>query len=150
MIFKEITMLDYQRPLAERAKSRKVVGPYLWRPSEPGSGRGFYRGRGLYCDRTGSGFDLRLEEANKHIRHDAIGYYVDSFQDETLQPIIARLPHSRGFLAGWTMGPNMCATLGPDIYPDAESAAWAAHSTAEHDAEQERERAESELEERDA
>jgi hypothetical protein len=111
-------------------------------------GRGFYQASdGLRCDPNGSTFDLRLESANDHLSgrlSHTDGYYCDSFQGDTLQPIIARLPHGRGFLAGWTMGRGMCASIDADIYRDAESAAFAAHSKADSDAERSRDEEESE------
>jgi hypothetical protein len=142
MIFSEIVTIDFQRSLSERAMARKSCGPYRWTPSEPGKGRGFYQSsKGLFVDQAGSSFDLRLEEANGSLpaysRNARInGYYCDNFQDGALTPIIARLPRGRGFLAGWTMGRGMCASLGATIYRDTESAAYAAHSAAEYDAEE--------------
>ena len=95
-------------------------------------------------DRTGSPIALRLEEANQHLSYSRLsninGYYCDMDGDgDTLQPIIARLPHGRGFLAGWTMGEGMCASLDGHIWTDEEEAARAAHDLAEHDAERSRE-----------
>jgi hypothetical protein len=134
---------DFSKPLRARLAQREHTGPYYWTPSKPGTGRGFYQSsKGLFCDKAGSSFDLRLEEANDHLRESRLaninGYYCDEFGDSTLQPIIARLPHGRGFLAGWTMGRGMCASLDSDIYDDASDAARAAHSIAERDAERER------------
>ncbi len=143
-MFSEITMIDYRRPLAARREARKHVGPYRWRPAKPGTGRGFYQASGgLYMDRHGSPLYLRIEEANDHLRGSRLsqttGYYADPFGDgDTLQPIIARLPHGRGFLAGWTMGRGMCAALGGHIWSDPEEAARAAHDMADRDAERER------------
>jgi hypothetical protein len=141
-MFDTITLLDYGRPLADRKTARRYVGPYRWRPSAPGKGRGFYSGaHALTMDPRGSSLALRLEDANDHIqdrRRYVSGYYADDYQDTTLEPIIARLPSGRGFLAGWTMGANMCGTLEPEVYPDAESAASAAHCAAEYAAERER------------
>ncbi len=144
-MFNEIVMIDYKRPLRERAKNRKVCGPYRWRPANPNTGRGFYQSsNGLFMDPRGSSLDLRLEDANDHLKGLRLGYidgyYTDDFQCDTLQPIIARLPHGRGFLAGWTMGRGMCASLDNTIYETEQDAAHAAHSMAEHDAEAERER----------
>lgn len=144
-----IVMIDYRRSLAERAKARKFCGPYRWTPTTaPSKGRGFYQSRhGLFMDPAGSSFTLRLEEANDHLPgRNASGYFVDDYCGDTLQPIIARLPNRRGFLAGWTMGAGMCATLDADIHADAESAAYAAHSIAEADAEAERDRQADDLE----
>lgn len=145
-MFNEIVLIDHKRPLAERAKARKSVGPYRWRPSKPNNGRGFYQSsHGLAMDRAGSSINLRLEEANDHLRGSRLshisGYYCDPYGDgDTLQPIIARLPHGRGFLAGWTMGAGMCAALDSEIWETEEEAARAAHDMAERDAERERER----------
>jgi hypothetical protein len=142
---------DFTRTLPERLKRREYTGPYYWNPTQPGKGRGFYQSsKGLYCDKSGSTFDLRLEEANDHLSGTRLaqinGYYCDQHQDETLQPIIARLPHGRGFLAGWTMGRGMFGSIDCDIYETAEEAAYAAHSMAEHDAETSRETNDSEEE----
>lgn len=140
-MFDCIRILDYSRPLSDRAKSRKVVGPYMWSPSKPGTGRGFYQSsRGLEMDRAGSTFDLRLEDANEFLGSSRLsqitGYFCDDFGHDTLKPIVARLPRSRGFLAGWTMGEGMCASIGSEIYEAAETAARAAHGMAEYDADE--------------
>lgn len=150
-MFREIVMIDYGRPLEARLASRKYCGPYRWTPAAPGTGRGFYSGSSaLDMDSHGSSFRLRLEDANDHIRgrrNQIRGYYCDPDCTDTLQPIIARLPRGRGFLAGWTMGAGMCASLEGDIYPDAGSAASAAHCVARDVAEDEWLRREEELEE---
>lgn len=144
MIFQEIILHDFSVPMRKRLEMRKVCGPYHWTPATPGKGRGFYMAsEGLACAKHGSGFDLRLERANDHLREGRLsridGYFCDEGYDgETLQPIIARLPHGRGFLAGWTMGAGMCARLDGFIYENPEAAAKAAHNMAEYDAEEER------------
>lgn len=137
---------NFRRPLRERLKSRQHVGPYMWKPATPGCGRGFYISQHLLsCDENGSTFDLRLSLANDHLpsyyRLARInGYYCDrDGNGDTLKPIVARLPHNRGFLAGWYMGLGMCASVDGKVYQDAESAAFAAHSMAEYDAEKSRE-----------
>lgn len=149
--FQEITLINYARPLRERLESRKVVGPYRWTPAKPGGTRGFYqasdeRNSGSFhpiaptkMDAYGSAFDLRLSYAETHLPRESRlrgirGYYADSFQDDTLTPIVASLPHGRGFLAGWTMGPGMCGAIDLDTYDSAEDAARAAHEMAERDA----------------
>lgn len=149
-MFAEIILHDYKAPLAKRLESRRYCGPYRWRPAKPGNGRGFYQhSRHLACG--DSTFDLRLELANDHLSDHGYGslsridgYYADNFQDCTLTPIVARLPHGRGFLAGWTMGTGMIARLAPDIHETIEDAARAAHSEAERDAERQREAEETE------
>lgn len=142
-MFKSIVMINYNRPLSERLSSRKVVGPYTWQPAKAGTGRGFYQASNrLACDPRGSSFDLRLELANDHLKGKRLpsGYLADDFTNEDgYVPIIARLPHSRGFLAGFTLGEGMAAEIGATIYSDAEDAARAAHNEAERAAEKERE-----------
>lgn len=135
-MFQQIVLRDLTKPV--RARHHEHCGPYLWTPAAPGRGRGFYQSsRGLYCG--DSTFRLRLEYANdvlpnySRITH-ITGYFTDDFQGGMLSPIVARLPRSRGFLAGWTMGRGMCAELDAHIYDEPEAAAYAAHSMAEHDA----------------
>ena len=155
MQFEEITLLDYSRPLAERAKRRKVVGPYRIQPRDPKlcDSIGFYMSDGyMRIADHGAGINLRLWSANDFLGYSRLsqitGYYCDADgEGDTLQPIIARLPNNRGFLAGWTMGAGMCASLGRDIYPNEVDAAIAAHGKAEYDAELSREREEEEEEE---
>lgn len=154
-MFQEITLIDFKKPLVARLKSRKHSGPYRWCPSAPGKGRGFYtamEGKGLSVDRAGSSFDLRLEEANAHIGSSRLrftnAYFCDDYGDCSMRPIIARLPHSKGFLAGWTMGAGMCGSLDNYIWETAGDAAYAAHDMAEREAaaEQEYQRREREKE----
>jgi hypothetical protein len=141
-MFKTITLIDFRKPIAQR--KRRYTGPYRWTPAKPGSGRGFYSRSldMLSVDPAGSTFRLRFDLANEHLggRLSRInGYYADSFQYFTFHPIVARLPKRRGFLAGYSAGPGMCAALDATIYATAEDAAHAAHSMAEHDAEINRE-----------
>lgn len=155
-MFDTITMIDYQRPLAARLAARKVCGPYRWTPSAPDTGRGFYQAsKGLTVDQRGSTFDLRLDYAHMFIPSSRayrlpLAYHCDAFGDVTMTPIVARLPHGRGFLAGWTMGEGMLANLDAHIWADSEDAARAAFDLAESDAEREREAAEMDEEEEDA
>lgn len=133
---------------------RKCCGPYMWTPAQAGidKGRGFYQSsNSLSCG--DSTFDLRLELANDHLQGRVShirGYYADSFQDQTVIPIVARLPHGRGFLAGYTYGPGMCAAIDFDIWDNIEDCARDAHRIAEMQAEADCEanaRAEAELDE---
>lgn len=151
MIFQEVILHDFSKPLAVRKESRKVVGPYRWTPSEPGKGRGFYTAQhsATECAKHGAGFRLRLSLANDHLQGSRLsqtyGYYIDSHQDETIEPIVATLNHRRGFLIGWTMGAGMCAALDTTtLYTDLEDAARAAHSMADHEAENMRDNEETE------
>lgn len=123
-------------PLRKRLQSRKYCGPYQWSPTEVGKGRGFYSSSADALVMGDGPISLRLEYANDHIRSRVTGYYCDRDGDgDTLKPVIARLPHGRGFLAGWTMGAGMCGAVDGSIYDDESSAAYAAHSLAEYDAE---------------
>lgn len=132
-IFNEITLIDYKRPLQARKEARKVVGPYRWTPTAPGNGRGFYMATDLTMAPHGAGIDLRLEDANDHLsgRYPTAYWTSEDGTGDKIKPIIARLPRGRGFLAGWTMGRGMCASLDGSIYPNEEDAARAAHSEAE-------------------
>lgn len=139
-LFSEITLINFTRPLSERAKARKFAGPYRWRPATPNTGRGFYSGANwLTMDKAGSSFELRLEDANDYLTGTRLGrvtgYWADEYGDFVLHPIIARLPHGRGFLAGYTAGAGMCAGLDHVIHATAEDAAIAAHREAEYWAE---------------
>lgn len=140
-----IVMIDYRRSLAERRELRKHCGPYTWHPAKPGTGRGFYQdSKKLAVDKLGSTFRLRLELANTHLQGSRLryadGYYCDKHHDDTMTPIIARLPRSRGFLPGWTMGSGMLACLDGVIFDTPGDAARSAHDLAERDAERERDR----------
>jgi hypothetical protein len=151
-MFETVTMLDYRRPLAERLKARKSCGPYTWRPRDAkADGIGFYcaskcgAGHDLEMDSRGSVCRLRLQWANDALPRGSRlarinGYYCDEFQDSTMTPIVALLPHGRGFLAGWTMGSGMAASLCTSyIWETIEEAAVAAHDEAERAADRERE-----------
>lgn len=155
-MFAEITLHNFAKPLATR--KRTFTGPYRWTPSVKAAGRGFYcqhDTREIRCADHGAGFDLRLESANDHLSsysrlRQTTGYYCDHDGDgDTLQPIIARLPRGRGFLAGWTMGAGMYASIDFTIYSEAADAARAAHDMAESDAEKSRESVDNECEEYD-
>jgi hypothetical protein len=141
-MFTEITMLDYSKPLAHRAKARKTCGPYRWTPrNNSNEGFGFYCGNNdLVMDRHGSICDLRLESANdllpSYSRTSHVdGYFCDSDCNETLKPIVARLPKKRGFLAGWTLGAQCCAELSTHVFDEPADAALSAHDEAERAAE---------------
>lgn len=141
MLFSEIILINFAAPLASR--KRKSTGPYRWKPTAPGNGRGFYCQHGtsdsaLRCADHGSGFRLRLDHANNHLHHFRLSHingYTYSDHGETVLPIVARLPRSRGFLAGYTMGAGMCAGLDSYIWCNVEDAARAAHDEAQRVAE---------------
>lgn len=142
---------DLTAPLRARLKTRKgPCGPYFWHATRaPSNGRCFYSScrDALVMDRAGSTLDLRLSWANPYLTGQRVaritGYFCDMDGDgDTLRPIVATLPRSRGYLAGWTMGAGMLGNLDAKIYDTTEDAALAAHDMAERDAERNREHCE--------
>lgn len=136
-----IVLRDYSKPIKARHRS---CGHYYFDPQPNAVGRhgvGGYLKNGELSE--GSTARLRVYPANDFLRYSRLsnisGYYYDDDYSETMQPIVARLPQSRGFLAGWTMGEGMATQLGGYIYADIEGAARAAHGEAEQAAESERE-----------
>jgi hypothetical protein len=131
--------------LKDRLRMRKHCGPYRITPfnrtrDNARTGVGFYQAsKGLSMG--DAIVDLRLVLANDVLKRsriaDITGYYCDEFQEQTMVPIIARLAHGRGFLAGWTMGTGMCGHLDGYIWDSEEEAARGAHSIAENAAENE-------------
>jgi len=126
---------------------KPVCGPYYHAP-KPGGGKG----ASFYLESDG-GIALRWEWADKvsgaHIGH--TGWYSDEHGDsETIRGLVFRLPKSRGFLAGWSMGEGMASALECDIYETEREAALAADSLAENVAEREREYQEEEEAKREA
>jgi hypothetical protein len=104
----------------------------------PAAGRG--QGRGYYArDDQGtpgdSTFSLRSCERPARVN----GWYCDAFQDQTITACVLRLPHNRGFLAGWTMGKGMASSVDFEIYQEEQDAWRAADSMAENAADKERE-----------
>lgn len=136
-MFDLIYIHNLKQPLRVRLQNRKHVGPYNWTPSSPNVGRGFYSGNSPFVVGDSS-FSLRLEPANDHVgprMRRITGYYCDNHQSETIQPLIARLPRSRGFLAGWSMGALSIGSIDRHIYATPKDAALAAYGLAERYAE---------------
>lgn len=119
-----IYMLDYGRPLRMRLEERKTCGPYEWTVSAPGRchGRGFYAsddaGNTESRDST-----FRLRAAQRQGR-DAGTYFENHDEPQRFYPIVLRLNHGRGFLAGWSMGTGMASEIGACIWAE-EAHAWA-------------------------
>lgn len=69
------------------------------------------------------------------------GWFTDPYEQyQKIRGVVFRLPHLRGFLAGWTMGKGMSSELNREIYATEEKAALAADRFAEIVAEKEVER----------
>lgn len=123
----------------ERYKN-PVTGNYYGAPTPRGTERGnrdaymsFYLGsdfmpglRWQWCD------DIRGD-----IQH--TGWFTDEYQDTKIRGLVFRLPHGRGFLAGWSMGESMASELYSHIWDDERDAAAAADDMARDAAERERE-----------
>ena len=102
--------------------------------SGPHPGKGFY----LEAGRT---FGLRsrwCDEVASH-RIDHTGWYCDDWQGGKIRGFVAKLPQSRGFLIGWSMGEGMASEIGGQVFYDEMQAAYAADSWAETIAEDYRE-----------
>ena len=105
------------------------------RPLESGdNSRSFYLNdhgmpglRWIWCD----------EVASAGIKH--TGWYCDDYYDEKIHGIVFRLPRSRGFLAGWSMGVGMISNVDYYVFESEQDAAHCADSMAENAAERERE-----------
>lgn len=126
--------------LASRAKSRRVAGPYYnTRPRTERADSLFF-----YMDSHGQMGDgpirLRFDtaESMQDLRH--TGYYCDEDGHTVVHGIVARLPHGRGFLAGWSMGDNMASELSREVHLCERDAALAADAMAEEVAGSERDK----------
>jgi hypothetical protein len=75
------------------------------------------------------------------LRWEAVGrtYRPDNWSGAELQGVVFRLPHGRGFLAGYSAGSGMYAGFDRDIYADESDASRAAESLAEDIAQREAE-----------
>ena len=122
-------------------------GLFAVRPQGDGIG-GYLNARG---DELNEGSNVRLRVTPVHeIRDpnawrsryvaDHHGWYADEYQSQLIYGIVARLPSGRGFLAGWTMGAGMCASLDTrTVWDDEIKAARDADRQAQYAAEDERE-----------
>jgi len=119
----------------KRTHGARVCGPYYRTvPAASPSGTFFY----LESDfMPGLRWEWCDEVDGSSIRH--TGWFCDDFQDQTIRGLVMRLPHDRGFLAGWSMGESMASNLEYYIWDDAVECARAADHMAERAAEDQRE-----------
>ena len=138
--FSEKQVLWFPCPVNQLKKRRgknRVCGPY-YTTRQLITGR--HSGKSFYL---GSDFspDLRwqwCDDVTSRINH--TGWFTNEYGDgDIIRGIVFRLPRSRGFLAGWSMGEGMITGRGCTIYGDETAAAYAADSMAEYIAKQERE-----------
>lgn len=138
-MFKEIFLHDFSRSLAQRAQTRKHVGPYRTTPrSDLSAPLFFYMATGREQPaKYGAAFRLRLKSAVDILPAKRCnGFYADSAQDTVISPLVARLPRGRGFLAGHTMGAGMSSAIETDtVWQTEEEAAHRAFDMAEQYAE---------------
>lgn len=134
------------RKRLERAINR-CTGDYSHapRPEQAGKGGGFY------LESAGMpGLRWAWADAVDGARVDHKGWFTNDHHDgDTIRGLIFRLPRSRGFLAGWSMGESMASSVDCDVYETEIEAARAADDMAERAAESEREYQAKEDEERE-
>lgn len=131
---------NLKRPLTERFKTRKVCGPYVCTRMTADSNVFLYLDS--YGDCGDGPIALRVFPCHEseEVRINHTGWYTDDDgMKDTIYGIVARLPHGRGFLAGWSMGAGMATSLEREVYDSESSACHAADSIAERTAERERE-----------
>lgn len=137
--FPEKQVFWFQCPLNQLKKHRgknRICGPYYTTRkliTGPHPGKTFYLDsdfapvlRWQWCD-----------DVTSRIAH--TGWFTDEYGYDKIRGVVFRLPRSRGFLAGWSMGRGMASEIDCTIYDDEISAAYAADSMAEDAAERERE-----------
>jgi hypothetical protein len=137
-----IPLRDLSRPI--RARNSGITGPYYFTPGPVITGRhnapegfaGYLTGNQIA---EGSFARLRVRRADDIIRLRHSGWFTDEHCDETMYGVVATLPRSRGFLAGWSLGEGMATSFSRDIHATAEDAARAADEEARIAAEKERE-----------
>lgn len=121
-----------------------LTGPYSHAP-KPVNLR-THKGQSFYLGQHGqSGFGqpgLRWEWCDEvedaSIKH--TGWFTTEFgSGDKIRGMVFTLPHSRGFLAGWSMGEGMASVIDCELYTTAGDAAYAADSLAEDAAEEQRE-----------
>lgn len=130
-MFDLIVLHDLSKPMEIRLQDRLSIGPYYTRPDDRrGSDMlAFYTDDYGNISKNAGSVDLRMEIVGKDVRLGCDRYDYG----------FARLPHGRGFLPMWSMGPNMIGWVGRTVYdsPGAASRAGYSHAidTAEQDAE---------------
>lgn len=118
-----------KNPLLQRSVDRskpKCTGGYFQsNPSPNTDGRMFYHEsdfapglRFQYCD-----------EVCSSIGHKG-WFEMPDGQGDTIRGLVFRLPHNRGFLAGWTMGPGMASEVEYTIYEEEKEAALVSNNLA--------------------
>ncbi len=111
----------------EKAKTR-CTGPY-YHASKPVVGA--HPGQGFYLDDQGMpGLRWAWCDEVEGVRIGHTGWYFSESR-ETIRGLVFRLPHGRGFLAGWSMGEGMASQVDGYVWDDENDAARAANDMAE-------------------
>lgn len=118
-------------------KGRTFTATYYHAPPPLVDGMS-HPGQGFYLDDHGAPERRLWADEVESVRINHTGWFTDDQYDEKIRGLVVRLPHGK-FLAGWSMGIGMCASVEGDIYDDIKEAAYAADSIAEDTAEKERE-----------
>ena len=116
---------------ADRNKPKYTGGYYQSNPAPNTNKKMFYHEsdfapglRFQYCD-----------EVCSSIGHK--GWFEMPDEDgDTIRGLVFRLPHNRGFLAGWTMGPGMASSVNYYIWEEEQDAARDADRQAQRVSEQ--------------
>jgi hypothetical protein len=143
---KNETWIESYYPLtwqAVRAKARRIATHWgfpssVWNPPYRPKGKSY---DSRWCENIHkSGLAVQFENATKEVNDHTIGYYVDSFQDETIHGIVLRLPARRGFLAAVSdeCNPDAARVQTGLIWDCPRDAARDADRMAESDAEEQR------------
>ena len=118
---------SFPRPVADMAigfqalkakrELRKMCGGYTHAP-RPNNNCGI----GFYLDSAGM----------PGLRYELTGdsFYCDEDYGQTIEGLIFRLPHGRGFLSGWTMGEHMASNVSFDVWDNEDDARRAARDEA--------------------
>lgn len=139
--FPMYTVMLPKYPIAKRLQEYKagnyseISGYFRQEPNINPGGSSFY----LESDFAPG---LRWEWCDKveGVRIDHTGWYSDEHGiSDKIRGIVMRLPHGRGFLAGWSMGENMASSVSYRVYSDIFDCAHDADRMAEKVAEHERE-----------
>lgn len=122
--------------LADRMKARRsprVTGDYYQSVPRPNN-----RESSFYL---ASDFmpGLRWEYAgeSRQIKH--TGWFIDDWSGDTVSGLVMRLPRSRGFVPGWTLGEGMASGIEYKVFEDFDDCAMYADEIARVYAENERE-----------
>lgn len=133
-MFATITMMNLEKPLVARLGR---LERFVFHPVERGvKSRFFYAESAMPEIETaefGAGFRLRFVPANDFLLASVLsqtsGYLASD--GDVVSPVVALLPRSRGFLAGWSLGPGMPSGLDLTVWKDDHEAARHAHQLAE-------------------